>query len=176
MSIITRQQELERKVDDITEVLKIADKKKAKKEFKIPWGIRVAHRRKSKQGQRLALFLRNSHIGEFKWFEPKGGNAEIEEGISHEFDNSATYFIGKIPLMVFFEWRMTPAGGKTDKEAAETAGDTTSAQQTIIRAIKNEELVKFDGKKKKKLGGSMIWIILIVIVVIYFVIKWLGGG
>lgn len=173
MSLREEIDDMKRVQNDIREVLKLADQKKTRKQYKIPWIVRAGYKRKQKKGEILVLHMQNNHNADFKWVKEEGGNILIN-GTPHRFDNTAIYNVGNIPLMPIFEWRLEPAGGTTDKQKAEDAGGTTFSGKTVIRAIESAELAKVEGKKKKGKGGLLL-LIIGVIVVIYLISQGLLG-
>lgn len=153
-----------RDLQDIKELLKLADKKKGRKPYKIPFSIRSGYKRKQKKGEILVFYMKDNHSAEYRWEKNEGGNINIE-GTPHAYDHTAIYFVGNIPIMPIFSWRMTPAGGEQDKQTAKEAGDMTDAGRTIIRGVEAAELAKLEGKKKKGKGGIILLIIGVIIVV-----------
>lgn len=121
----------------------------------------------------------------------KFANAQYREGliyindVSYGYDAATVYQHKKVPVVVVYEWRLTPLGGATeeyaskilsaeqDAEVADDLGLKNYGQQTIIRAIKQSEV----GMDKKKFGGisPIIWLFIIV-GVIYAIQSFFSGG
>jgi len=155
--------------------------KKWKVKVKLPWKV------KSKiKGERVgAVWLGANHILDFKAATIQGGLLKVEGHGEFEYDPVAIYRYKKWPMVVLFEWRLTPAGGRAeeyhnrvlggedDVKVAESLKITSYGQQTIIRAIEQAEVKK---DEKKKFNMNIIWIIIGVIALGYLALKMFGGA
>jgi hypothetical protein len=187
--------DLNEKVNSILKHLQDSDMKRVKtKEFKLPFGIKGRLKKAIKDGKFLVIFLRNNHKIEFKFVKEVGGLIEIDKYRLHLYDNDAVYHWKKDPVLVIFEWRLSPVGstidevhsrlidknidpdeyrarliGTTkDEEIASVLKDHTYGVQTVVRAIEKAELDKND--KKKGGFGAVIWIV-VGGVAIYVILK-----
>jgi hypothetical protein len=193
MSLKDDVEKLKEKVDkdfNIDNIDNNSDEKKvlfklSRKKKRIPLKYRSI--RKYKDGKILVLFCGYNHFAKFVWGIVDGGLIKIlhkkEVKTYNAYEEGAIYFLKKYPFAIVFEWRLTPVGGKAeeltsrvvggdvDKAVAEEFGLSNFAQQTIIRAIKHEEIIK-DEKPKKSFPPALI--ILLVGIVLFILGKAFG--
>jgi len=177
MSLKSNVEELSKKVDELS----VGSDNTAKKKKKVKRGYRVPmkyrSKRKYRKGKVLAIWFGSNHNLDFRWAEIGGGlvkvyNRDKDVNDYFAYEDGSIYFHKRLSIVGLFEWRLTPVGdsdkvtgvkligGVNSKDDAALNGELSHAQQTIIRAIKQEELAKDDGKKKKsKLGIGFIVLI-----------------
>lgn len=154
-----------------------------KKEFKLPFGIRMKTKRAVKKGKFLCVYLRNNKRMEFRIVDVFGGLIKVDKYELFAYESDAVYNYKKFPVIVIFEWRLLPVGGGIDEYLARILGGKeeqdkakelnikTDGQQTIIRSIEKAEKNVEDNKKK---GLSMFLWIIIIGVGGYLIAKMMG--
>lgn len=147
-------------------------KRMKKKEFKLPFGIKMKTRKAVRKGKVLAIYLRHNRNLEFRIADIFGGLIRLDKYEVNLYETDAIYTYKKWPVVVVFEWRIMPVGGKVeqyknrviggedDKEVAKTLNITTDGQQTIIRAIEQAEKAE-DANKKKGGLSPIMWLLII---------------
>lgn len=187
MSIVDQVQSQEERLKAIEERL---PKPKEKK-----WGFRLPNmpggiRRKAekKPDMAAALIIGNNRRAYWEIATHKDGLwivGKDKDKQQYGYEESAVFFLKKTPVIVLFEWRILPAGGKADQlttrvlggesdvEAAEVLGIKSFGQQTIVRAIEQAEIEK---DTKKGGSGAILWILLGGGVGVYLLMKMFGGG
>lgn len=155
-----------------------------KQEYKLPFGIKAKAKRNIKQGKILVIYMRSNRSMEFRFCKVVGGLIELDGETYKAYEGKAIYHYRKYPVMMFYEWRLTAAGGVTESYQSRVIGGELEekvakelkigdfAQQTIIRAIEKIELDKEIGKKKGKL--PIVWIIIGIGILLYFLAPMLG--
>lgn len=146
--------------DQLTGHLQEKDLKKVK-EWKLPFGIRFKTKSAVKKGKFLVIFIKNNKAIEFKYLNEVGGIIQIDQYKFYAFQADAIHLYKNIPVLLVFEWRLTPVGssidefrsrllgGEEEKELASKYNMTTEAQLAIIRAIEKAEIEKAEKKKMK---------------------------
>jgi len=180
MTIKDEVDNLKQKTKSMESAFKSAD---TKKKFNLPFKFRK--KKPFKQGKVLVVWLGYNHNVVFKWGVVRGGLIIVDGEQYRAYESGAVYFYkNKFPVVLLFEWRLTPAGGTTeqrlvkpiggdeDKRFADDNGLFSHAQQTIIRAIMQAEIDK--DEQKKKGGKSIIWIVIGIGIALYFILKALG--
>lgn len=187
MSIVDQVQSQEERLKAIEERMpKPKEKKWGFKIPKIPSGIR--RKAEKKPDMAAALIIGNNRRGTWEVATQKDGLWVVgkdKEKRTYGYEECAVFFLKKTPIIVLFEWRLLPAGGKADQlttrvlggeadvEAAEVLGIKSFGEQTIVRAIEQAEVEK---DQKKGGGGSWILWILLAGVAIYVLMKFFGGA
>lgn len=186
MTIANDIEELQKKVKELE--AKPEKKSKEPKPFKfkitIPGGVA---RKARKEGVFAVLLLSADKEAVFT-------NGYYNDGLivvgrkSFAYEKATVFWHKKrkIPLIVLYEWRLTPLSGDTDAvkqgvgvvrekedhEFAEEANLTNYGQQTIIRAITQAQLPDL----AKKFGaGSALWWIIGGVVVLYLISEMMKG-
>jgi len=175
MSIRDEVQDLKEDMGVIRKHLESEEVKRVKKkEFKLPFGIKMNAKKAIKRGKVLCVLLRSNKSLEFRIVPIFGGLVQIDNYSYNAYESDAVYVYKRLPVIVAFEWRMLNVGGIAEKDYCVVGGSNTEehakknslinhAQQAIIRSF--EEAKTGDGKKKKK-GMNPLFLIIGVVVAI----------
>jgi hypothetical protein len=174
-NVIDKLNNAEERLQYLEEKLRISKDKKLKKSI-LPAKIRSFFRKKPEK--LICLFLGSDGRASFKEARVDGGLLLVgNEQFSYE-PGSIYTLDKKNNLVVVFEWRLLPVGGKaeefktrllggeSDAKLAQDLNITTYAQRTIIRGIEQAEAV---GAQKSKLGWNPVWWVLVAGLVIYVI-------
>ena len=145
----------------------IAEPKQKKKWFKI------FKSDKAKKNKVAIIYLSND--GEIKpiYKEVKDGLFKINGKTYHETDCYHTYGRKRMPAVVIPEWGLIPIS--RENYAKNFAADAQEAQQLIIKAVENAEIVRLQEQQGKKIDPKLVLgIIAIAIVGIYFYQQYAG--
>ena len=192
MSINERiEKEVEKQMLNKQEIKEAPKPVKVKKPFefkiKIPSGVM---RKARKKNVFAVLFLGGDKELTFTNGYYNDGLLKVD-GRSYSFEAASVFTAkkGKVPVVVLYDWRITPIGGftesckefegssfleiKEDHKFAEEKGLTNYGQQTIIRDLQQAQ----QDDKKKGMGGvsGIMWLIGGVVVV-YLLSQFFGGA
>lgn len=174
MGLLDDVKDLKDQIGLVTSHLKDEEIKRVKKkEYKLPFGIRLKGRRAVKQEKFLAIILHKNHKLSFKVVKVVGGLVEVNSTSYKAYEDGAVYFYKKFPVIVILDWRLTLVGGMTDFASAKEGKILDLAQETLIRVIEKVEVDKDVGKKNRKFPIGLL--VIVVGVVIYLISKSFGG-
>lgn len=174
MGLVEDVQDLKKDMATISGHLKDESVKRYKKrDYKLPFGIRLKGRRAIKEEKFLAIILHKNHKLSFKLVKVVGGLVEVNSTSYKAYEDGAIYFYKKFPVIVVFDWRLTLVGGASDFNAAKDNKILDLAQETVIRVIEKVEVEKEIGKKKKKI--PIAFLLVLVGILIYIASKYFGG-
>lgn len=185
-SVVDKLDTQEQRIKNLETALRVENEGKNKK-----WRIKIPNKilRKLKKTQNSScLWLGHNSNAEFRLIEFKDGLLWQGKN-SYAYERGAVYNLKqgrkRVPLVVVYEERLLPVGGKAEEYRSRLVGDEFDhelaealqikniGQQTIIRAIEQAEI----DKDKKKTGGlSIIWIILLVVGALYLISQIFGFG
>lgn len=148
-------------------------KRVKKKQWKLPFGIRMKARKGIKRQKILCIWLGSNKVLDFKIVQITGGIIQVGKYQYKPYETGAIFHYKKMPVCVALEWRMTLVGGQTDWDNAKTLNVGDFAQQTILRAIEKFEIDKEAGKAKRKF--PVVWLVVALGIVIYLITKSVGG-
>jgi hypothetical protein len=154
---------LNEKISEIHEYLKIDDKDKKKKEFKLPFNIKSQAKTMTKKNK--AIFFKLLTNGGMKISVEQIHNGMIN--IGEKYYNVTPGHIwnyNNLPVLIQPEWELEPIATKNYQDS----GNKSDPEAIIIRAMQTQE-----AGKSMKFGKMWIWIGLIGIAVIYVV---MSGG
>lgn len=173
------------------QLIDVPKPKKVKKPFefkiKIPSGIL---RKARKKGVFAVVHLGGDKGLTFTNGYYNDGLLKVD-GKNYSFEAASVFTAkkGKVPVVVLYDWRITPIGGftesckefegstfldiKNDHKFAEESGLTNYGQQTIIRDLQQAQQ---DDKKKGISGMSGIMWLIGGVVVVYLLSQFFGGG
>lgn len=130
--------------------------------------------KKSKKGKVAIIFLGNDGSISTIFKEPKDGMFSVAGRKYHETDCYFTYGPKRIPVVVIAEWGLVPIS--RENYAKFFASDAQEAQQLIIKAVENAEIVRLEGGEKKKLNPTIIIGVIVLAVVGFYLYSKYGKG
>ncbi len=120
----------------ITSHLKDEEVKRVKKkDFKLPFGVRMKGKRAVKQGKLLAIMLHSNHSLSFKVVKVVSGLIEVNNTSYKAYEEGAIFHYKRFSVVVILEWRLTLVGGKTDFKFAKENHIADFGQDTLISML-----------------------------------------
>ena len=160
-------EELNNKLDKLIDEQDKGSNKK-KREFKLPWSIRMQQGKLNKKNFAIVLFIRTSGATQIKMMPIEEDTIVFEDKI---YSASADFVLKykKLPLIIIKEWDMEPMKPGEEFAKASLKGTLTAAQQLILTKMKMEAI-----KPKMQFNMGVILVILLVLGGGYFALSSMG--